>query len=193
MRVSVFWSGRHPHGEPFQMAESAEVRRAAAASPLGLLALCVGGLALVVLASRVLIVAVTELAEAHWHVPKVVIAATLVALGTSLPELVIGVTSIAKGHHEILVGNVIGADVLNVLFVVGASAVAAPLHILDAAANVPGILLYLHLPVMLAVLVLFRVFIHAARRTGRFQRWQGLPLVAIYITYVVLQYVVTRA
>ena len=73
----------------------------------------------------------SELAEVHWHVPKVVIAGTLVALGTSLPELVIAVTSIMRGHKEILVGNVIGADVLNVLFVVGASATAAPLPILE--------------------------------------------------------------
>ena len=55
---------------------------------------------LVILASRAMILSVSELAEVHWHVPKVVIAATLVALGTSLPELVIGLTSIFKGHRR---------------------------------------------------------------------------------------------
>jgi cation:H+ antiporter len=152
---------------------------------------CVAGLSLVLLASRVLILSVSELAESHWHVPKVVIAATLVALGTSLPELVIGMTSIRKGHLEILVGNVIGADVLNVLFVVGASAAAAPLPIIEPGTRIPEIVLYVHLPAMLMILVLFRVFIHFAGRAGHFRRWYGLPLVLIYVGYTVLQYVIS--
>ena len=97
--------------------------------------------------------------------------------------MVIGMASILKGHREILVGNVIGADILNVLFVVGASAIAAPLPLLDPAASVPNIALLLHIPVMLAILVLFRIFIHGAGRTGTFRRWQGIPLVVVYVVY----------
>ncbi len=155
------------------------------------MALAVAGLALVLLASRLLIVSVIELAENHWYVPHVVIAATLVALGTSLPELVIGMTSIFKGHKEILVGNVIGADILNVLFVVGASAVAAPLPMIEPAARVPTILFWIHLPTMLLILVLFRLFIFQASRTGEFRRWHGVPLVALYVVYAVVQYLVS--
>ncbi len=139
-----------------------------------------------------MILSVTELAEAHWHVPKVVIAATLVALGTSLPELVIGITSIFKGHKELLVGNVIGADILNVLFVVGASAAAAPLPLLEHEAKIPHLLFLLHLPTMLLILILFRVFIHSASKTGNFRRWYGIPLIVIYVAYTVLQYVISR-
>lgn len=190
MVVSVRWSRAHRHGEPFQMDEEADAQRKGHQSLQKLATLCVGGLLLVILSSRVLIISVTELAEVHWHVPQVVIAATLVALGTSLPELVIGMASIMKGHREILVGNVIGADILNVLFVVGASALAAPLPLVDPTSSVPRIALYVHLPVMMLILVLFRVFIAMAGRTGRFSRWQGAPLVLIYVTYVVLQYVV---
>jgi cation:H+ antiporter len=120
-----------------------------------------------------------------------VIAATLVAFGTSLPELVVGITSVLKGHKEILVGNVIGADILNVLFVVGASATAAPLPILDPEAKIPRILLYVHVPTMLLILVLFRLFIMRATRQGSFQRWYGVPLVLIYVGYTVLQYLVS--
>jgi len=197
MAVSIRWSGQHPHGEPFQGPEETSATNdagggsAPAGHPAVMLAgLCLVGLALVILSSHVLVQSVTELAEAHWHVPKVVIAGTLVALGTSLPELVIGLASIMKGHREILVGNIIGADILNVLFVIGASAVAAPLPIIEQGASVPNLVLYLHLPTVILVLVLFRLFIHSATRTGSFRRWYGVPLIAIYLAYAALQYLI---
>jgi cation:H+ antiporter len=189
---SVKWSREHPYGEPFQLHEEAEVEAGAKRPIPVLIAFAVLGLGVVILASRAMILSVTELAEVHWHVPKVVIAATLVALGTSLPELVIGITSIFKGHKELLVGNVIGADILNVLFVVGASASAAPLPLLEHGSRIPHLLFVLHLPTMLLILVLFRIFIHAACKTGSFKRWYGVPLIAIYLVYTVVQYVISR-
>jgi cation:H+ antiporter len=192
MVVSVKWSREHPAGEPFQMDDESDAERKAGSSTLFLVVAGLGGLLLVLLASRVMISSVSELAEAHWHVPKVVIAATLVAFGTSLPELVIGMASILKGHKEILVGNIIGADILNVLFVVGASAVAAPLPIVEAGARVPDILLRVHLPTMVVILVLFRIFIWSASSRGQFRRWFGVPLLMIYVAYAILQFVVSR-
>ncbi len=192
LAVSVRWSKRHPSGEPFQIHDESDAEVRAHRAWGSLLGLGVFGLVLVLLSSRTLIGSVTELAEAHWHVPKVVIAGTLVALGTSLPELVIGITSIFKGHHEILVGNVIGADILNVLFVVGASAAAAELPILEPGTPLPRVALYVHLPTMLLVLALFRLFIFSAVGRGHFRRWYGVPLVALYVAYAVLQFVVTR-
>jgi cation:H+ antiporter len=188
--LSVRWSRAHPHGEPFQIHESEDVMVGVRRSIPVLVGIGLCGIALVLLASHTMILSVTELAEEHWHVPKIVIAATLVAFGTSLPELVIGLTSILNGHYELLVGNVIGADILNVLFVVGAAAAAAPLPLLEPGTSVPHILFVLHLPTMLLILALFRVFIHRASRTGSFSRWQGLPLVLIYVTYTIVQYVI---
>ena len=189
---SVKWSREHPYGEPFQLHESEDVETGAKRSVPVLITFALLGLGVVILASRAMILSVTELAEVHWHVPKVVIAATLVALGTSLPELVIGITSIFKGHKELLVGNVIGADILNVLFVIGASASAAPLPLLEHGSRIPHLLFVLHLPTMLLILVLFRFFIHAACKTGSFKRWYGVPLIAIYLAYTVVQYVISR-
>jgi cation:H+ antiporter len=190
MWLSIRWSREHRHGEPFQMnGETESAAKAGRAMPLMLASVAVG-LLLVVLSSRVTILAVQELAEVHWHVPTVVIAATLVAFGTSLPELVIGLTSIFRGHKEILVGNIIGADILNVLFVVGASAAAAPLPIVEAGTAVPRIVLYVHLPFMLAIIVLFRLFIFRASARGRFRRWYGVPLLLLYVAYAVIQYVI---
>ena len=197
MVASIRWSKQHPYGEPFVIPDevAGEVpitptREAQAQheSILKLLLMVLIGLAFVILASHVLICAVTELAK-QWGVPPLVIAATIVAFGTSLPELVVGMTSIAKGHKEILVGNIIGADILNVLFVIGASAAAKPLPIIDQAADPPQIFLYLHLPTMILVLTIFRLFIFSATARGEFRRWYGVPLVMLYAVYVPLQFV----
>lgn len=141
------------------------------------------GITLVIFSSRFLIASVTVLAQ-RWGLSEVVISATLVALGTSLPELVVGMTAIYRGHPALLVGNVIGADILNVLFVVGASAAATPLRIVDETARIPEIFLVLHLPAMLIMLSLFLVYIIAAIRTGSFRRWYGVPLLLLYAAYV---------
>ncbi len=189
--ISVRWSRQHRFGEPFQADDDETREDKAHRSAKMLIGLCLVGLVLVVLSSRLMIVSAIELAEVHWHVPEIVIASTLVALGTSLPELVIGLTSIFKGHAEILVGNIVGADILNVLFVVGASATAASLPIVDPAAQVPRIALYVHLPSMLLVLFLFRLFVFSASRRGEFRRWYGVPLLLVYVGYTVAQFLIS--
>jgi len=199
MIASVRWSRRHPVGEPFlhpdevttaTVATGELPEQATAHAISGLLTRMVLGLALVLVGSQVLIAAVSVVAQ-RWGVPQVVIAATLVALGTSLPELVTAGASIWKGHKELLVGNVIGADILNILFVIGASAVAAPLPIIEPGTKVPDLFLQLHLPAMLALLVLFRILIARAVRPGRFSRSMGAPLLVLYVVYIVAQLAVT--
>ena len=195
--VSVRWSRIHPHGEPFVTAVTEDARIEDEVTTVvsdeelrrrrlpQLLLMLIAGLVLVVFSSRFLIGSVTVLAD-RWGLSQIVIAATLVALGTSLPELVVGMTAVFKGHKELLVGNVIGADILNVLFVIGASAAATPLPLFDPTARLPHIFLVLHLPAMLIMLVLFLAYIRAANRTGSFKRWYGLPLLGLYVLYVVV-------
>ena len=108
------------------------------------------------------------------------IAATMVAFGTSLPELMTAIASVRKGHPEIMVGNIVGADVLNCLFVIGAAAAAKPLA-------VPPNFYRFHFPAMLLILYLFRFFIFT-NKDGRFKRWQGGWLFGVYVLYLVLQY-----
>jgi cation:H+ antiporter len=143
------------------------------------LALCLGGLFLVIVAARVLIPSAAELAG-RMGVPEDVIAATMVAFGTSLPELMTAVAAVRRGHPEITVGNIVGADVLNCLFVIGAAAAARPLEI------PPNFFLF-HFPAMLIILYSFRVFI-SMNKDGTFKRWQGGWLLAIYLLYLILQY-----
>jgi len=141
--------------------------------------LVVGGLFLVILGARVLVPSASEIAI-RVGVPDDVIAATMVAFGTSLPELMTAIAAIRKGHPEITVGNIVGADVLNVLFVIGAAAAASPLVI-------PMNFYYFHFPAMLIILYSFRVFI-SMNREGVFHRWQGFWLLGVYLCYVILQY-----
>ena len=139
----------------------------------------IGGLLLVVISARLLIPAASEIAY-RIGVPEDVIAATMVALGTSLPELMTAFAAIRRGHPEIMVGNVVGADVLNCLFVIGAAAAARPLAI------PPNFFLF-HFPAMLLILYPFRFFIFI-NKDGFFKRWQGGWMLGIYALYIVLQY-----
>jgi cation:H+ antiporter len=139
----------------------------------------IGGLILVIFGARLLVPGASEIAE-RIGVPDDVIAASMVAFGTSLPELITAITAIRKGHPEITVGNVVGADVLNCLFVIGAAAAAVPLAI-------PHNFYSLHFPVMLLILLSFRVFI-STNKSGYFSRWQGIWLLSIYVGYLVIQY-----
>ena len=141
--------------------------------------LVIGGLLLVITGARVLVPSASEIAL-RVGVPDDVIAATMVAFGTSLPELMTAIAAIRKGHPEITVGNIVGADVLNVLFVIGAAAAASPLLI-------PMNFYYFHFPAMLIILLSFRAFI-SMNREGVFYRWQGYWLLGVYLCYVILQY-----
>jgi cation:H+ antiporter len=134
-------------------------------------------IALVVVASTVLIPTVTLIAK-RLDIPNEVIAATLVAFGTSLPELVTAVTAARHGHGDLAVGNIIGADILNVLFVAGAAAAVTP----DGLAVSPRFVYFLF-PAMLAVLIIFRVGVFVSKET--LSRRFGLLLLAVYAAVTV--------
>ncbi len=138
-----------------------------------------GGLLLVIGSARALVPSAAQIAH-RFGVPDDVIATTLVALGTSLPELMTAISAVRRGHPEIAVGNVVGADVLNCLFVIGAAAAARPLLI-------PNNFFVFHFPAMLLILYLFRAFIFI-NVDGWFKKWQGGCLLGVYLIYLVLQY-----
>ena len=142
----------------------------------------VGGLCLIVVGARILVPSAVEIAH-RIGVPDDVIAATMVAFGTSLPELMTAITAVRKGHPEITVGNIVGADVLNCLFVIGAAAAARPL-------SIPPNFYSFHFPAMLIILYSFRYFIFR-NKDGHFKKMQGAWLLGVYLVYLVLQYVFT--
>jgi len=139
-----------------------------------------GGVILVVLSSQVLIAAAEEIAL-RLGIPASVIAATLVAFGTSLPELTTAMTAIRRGHGELAIGNVIGADILNVLFVVGAAASVTP-----GGLDVEPLFFKLLFPAMLLLLVIFRVGIACSR--DHLKRGFGVLLLLGYILVTIISY-----
>lgn len=135
---------------------------------------------LFVVGSSITLIEATKILATEAGIPEAVIASTLVAFGTSLPELVTAVTAARKGQGELAVGNVIGADILNVLFVAGAAAAITP-----AGLEAESIFFRLQFPAMLIILLCFRVGIFAAK-DGKLSRPFGFFLVAVYVIYGVL-------
>ncbi|MBQ6753090.1 MAG: calcium/sodium antiporter [Clostridia bacterium] len=119
-------------------------------------------------------------------VPESVIALTFVALGTSLPELITAITSLKKGHGALSLGNVIGANLFNLVLVSGLSITLRPFAI-PASKLVAGMnaSLVVDIPVVLGVMLLMTV---PALVKGKLYRWQGILLLLIYASYCVFQF-----
>ncbi len=110
-------------------------------------------------------------------VPSIVIAITFTALGTSLPELVTAITSIRKKVSNLGVGNIIGANILNVVQVVGISAIVNPISI----QHDPTIVSF-QIPMVLLIAGLAILFGLSAK--GQFKRWQGFVLLTVYSIFL---------
>ena len=122
-------------------------------------------------------------------VPATVVALLFVALGTSLPELVTTITSLRKGRASLGIGNVIGANIFNLVLVSGVAVTLAPFDVpventlLNTGLNLS---LVFDIPVMLLVMSLMCFPAMAKKKLGR---WQGITLLCIYATFCVLQFV----
>lgn len=149
------------------------------------LALLVVGAALIAVGARLLVDNGTLIAQAL-GVPESVIALTFVALGTSLPELVTAITSLVKGHSALSLGNVIGANLFNLVLVSGASVALSPFPI-PQGATIAGknASLVMDFPVMFAVMLLLTV---PALARGKLARWQGVTLLAVYAAFCAAQF-----
>ena len=149
------------------------------------LILLVLGAVLIAVGANLLVDNGTLIAQAL-GVPESVIALTFVALGTSLPELVTAVTSLVKGHSDLSLGNIVGANVFNLVLVSGMSITLAPFTI-PQSATLFGInsSLVLDLPVMLAVMLILTV---PALVKGKLNRAQGILLLAIYAAFCAVQF-----
>ncbi|MCI7640671.1 MAG: calcium/sodium antiporter [Subdoligranulum variabile] len=150
-----------------------------------MLVLLVAGAVLIAVGANLLVDNGTLIAQAL-GVPESVIALTFVALGTSLPELVTAITSLIKGHSDLSLGNVVGANVFNLVLVSGVSVTLAPFTV-PQSATIFGMnsSLVLELPVMLAVMVLLTV---PALLKGKLSRAQGVALLVIYAVFCGIQF-----
>ncbi len=118
-------------------------------------------------------------------IPAEVIGVTVVALCTSLPELVTAVTSLAKGHGALSLGNIVGANIFNLVWVSGAAVTISPFVIPEGSKlfgyNASQLL---EIPLMVCVMALMTL---PALFKGKLRRWQGVALLGIYVAFVAMQ------
>lgn len=149
--------------------------------------LLVIGAVLIAYGANLLVENGTKIAE--WlGVPESVIALTFVALGTSLPELVTAITSIRKKHSGLSLGNIIGANLFNLVLVSGVATVLNPFTI-PQTNSVAGInsSFVIDLPIMMFVMLFLTV---PALIRGKLSKWQGYTLLGVYTAFCIIQFVI---
>ncbi len=122
------------------------------------------------------------------NVPQTIISLTIVALGTSLPELVTAITSLMKGHGALSLGNIIGANIFNLVLVSGAAITINPFDV-PADATFMGMNASFIFDIPLVFVVMGIMTIPTIIK-GKLARWQGISLLCLYFAYCALQFVV---
>ncbi len=133
----------------------------------------IGGVSGVVLASFIVNWSAVNIAE-YFSISESVIGSTLVAIGTSIPEIAICITAALRGEGEIAVGNILGADVLNILWIIGAAAIVRPLQVDSTVINFT-------FPYMILIVVVMLACMRLGCRLGKVK---GLILLSMYIIYM---------
>lgn len=137
------------------------------------------GLLLLLASSKILIVGASGIAL-QLGVSETLIGLTIVALGTSLPELAASISAVLKNEHEIAIGNIIGSNIFNLLGVLGIPAlIAAPV--------VENEILTIDYPVMLALSIALAIMAYGLRGPGKINRIEGAILLAAFIGYYIVR------
>ena len=184
--VTVRQGFKNPVEAAAEEEEAEEIETKAANNSMGKdVLLLVVGAALVAVGANLLVDNGTLIAQAL-GVPESVIALTFVALGTSLPELVTAITSLAKGHGALSLGNVIGANIFNLVLVCGTSMTLAPFRI-PQSSTLFGVnaSLVLDIPLMLFVMAFLTL---PALKTRKLSRYPGIVLLLLYAAFCAIQF-----
>lgn len=135
------------------------------------------GLILLVVSSRILVWGAVEIATSL-GVSDLVIGLTVVAIGTSLPELASSIAAVRKNEHDLALGNIIGSNMFNTLAVVGIAGVIHPIALEPLVLGRDWI-------AMLILTLLLAVFAFRWKRQGRINRWQGGIFILCYVGYTI--------
>ncbi|HIJ10741.1 TPA: sodium:calcium antiporter, partial [Candidatus Woesearchaeota archaeon] len=136
--------------------------------------LMVGGIIGVVIGGKLFITEATVLASLA-GLPKAFIGLTIAAIGTSLPELATSAVAAYKGKGDLAIGNIVGSNIFNILFVLGLTSMIKPIAINASVLSIDGM-------IMLFVTLLFLLF---ATTTKKLYRWEGGVLVVLYLSYLI--------
>jgi len=133
------------------------------------------GLAGVIVSGNIIVESAIYIAR-YFSINEIIIGSTIIAIGTSLPEISTCIIAVRKGEGEIAVGNIIGADVLNILWIIGISAIVNPIYVELDIINFVFPFMILIVVVMLAAM-LFKC---------RLEKWKGFVLLGLYVAYLYL-------
>jgi len=136
------------------------------------------GLTVLLVSSRMLVWGAVSIAHAL-GISDVVIGLTIVALGTSLPELAASIMSIVKGEHDLAIGNVIGSNMFNLLAVLGMPGIIRP-------GKFPAEVLSRDYPVMIGLTLLMSIMAYGLRGPGHINRYEGAILLIVYLGYMAM-------
>ena len=121
---------------------------------------------------------------------EAVIGLTVVALGTSLPELVTAITALSKGHGALSLGNIIGANIFNLVLVSGVAITLSPFTVpLTSELFGQNVSFVLDIPVMFAVMLIMTI---PAIIKNKLSRWQGIALLSIYVLFLLTQFLFVK-
>ena len=168
------WSGMRKTDDAFATEMDAEL----AAHPMPIrnaMLWLVVGLVLLIISSRVLVWGAVDLAT-RFGVSDLVIGLTVVAIGTSLPELASSIIAARKGEHDLALGNILGSNLFNTLAVVGIAGSIAPMAVANE-------VLIRDIPVMVGLTLALFVLGYGFRGPGRINRVEGAGLLAVFVGY----------
>lgn len=136
----------------------------------------VAGIAMLVLGARFMVDGATGIAR-DLGISEAVIGLTIVAIGTSLPELATAIVASRKNEAEVVLANVVGSNIFNILCILGVTAMISPIAVAGRFASVDG-------PIMIVVAVAAAAYLFSFRSIGR---GVGVGLVAVYAAYIAIQ------
>lgn len=170
---------------PVNAKDHAESEQEKAAKPLLVeLSILAGSAALIAIGADMLESSSVSLATMA-GIPTEVVGVTIVALCTSLPELVTAITALIKGHGALSLGNIIGANIFNLVLVSGIAVTLSPFNVPDGSQILGrNASLVMELPLMVIVMAMMTL---PALLKKKLFRWQGISLLAVYAVFLVLQ------
>lgn len=190
MIISTVNAVKHPDlsaaAENAEQDDEPEEKDGKESSALKDIILLVVGAIVIAVGAKLLVDNGQKIAET-FGVPESVIALTFVALGTSLPELVTAITSLVKGHGALSLGNIVGANLFNLVLVSGASITIAPFKV--PVTNVfmgYNTSLIIEIPLMLLVMAFMTL---PALIRGKLSRFQGITLLVLYAAFCAFQFI----
>lgn len=174
--ITLFWLFNETNEQEISGLDEDEVDAIEHTSTAKSILWLVIGLVALMFSAKILVWGAVEVAR-YFGISELIIGLTIVAIGTSLPELAASVASALKGHHDIAIGNVVGSNIFNLLAVM-------PIPGLVANTEIEPEVLYRDYGAMLLITLLLIAFIYGFRRKGRVGRSAGTVLLLAYASYL---------